>query len=311
MPSTLPPPLSSPESKRSGEARVISVASGKGGVGKTVIATNLALDLAQRGLSVVLVDLDVGGPDVHTMLGEYSPTSTLADFISRRVHSIDDVAYDLLSYRGLRFVPGCGQTLATANMSYATKKKIIQKLRRIDADSIVIDVGAGTGFHALDFFLMADQQVGVATGDPSSVLDLHRFLKLAAMRCVTAAFKAGDPFSKALRIFDPGSIHEIYRIAEDFGCKDGAVKALAGYRPMLLLNRVGNESRTASYQLRRLLENFFGRKIDLLGMIPEDEEVRRSVHSHLPLLAAGTVCPAADEMRSFGGAMLDRLESRS
>jgi flagellar biosynthesis protein FlhG len=172
---------------------IISIASGKGGVGKSVIAANLALLLAKQGKRVTLADLDVGGSDIHILFGHMNPPLTLTDFLNRRVERLEDIVQALPFHPGLTLIPGTGDTLATANMPYAKKKRLIRHLKDLPADIVVVDIGAGTGYHALDFFLMADCHVTVATPDPTSVLDLYRFIKLAAscprsslgMQCLT------------------------------------------------------------------------------------------------------------------------------
>ncbi|MGZ8365259.1 MAG: P-loop NTPase, partial [Nitrospira sp.] len=163
-------------------AQVISVASGKGGVGKSVVSANLALVLAQKGKQVVLVDLDVGGADAHVLVGLLNPPFTLTDFLNHRIEQLDDLAHPLPIHPNLRIIPGTGDTLATANMAYSQKKRLIRNFQDIRADVIVVDIGAGASYHTLDFFLMADHHVAVATPDPTSVLDLYRFIKLAAIR---------------------------------------------------------------------------------------------------------------------------------
>jgi NUBPL iron-transfer P-loop NTPase len=103
-------------------ATIISIASGKGGVGKSVIAANLALLLAKKGRRVTLVDLDVGGADIHILFGLMNPPLTLTDFLNRRVERLEDIAQTLSVHPGLTLIPGTGDTLATANMPYAKKE---------------------------------------------------------------------------------------------------------------------------------------------------------------------------------------------
>ena len=112
-------------------AQVISVASGKGGVGKSVVSANLALVLAQKGKQVVLVDLDVGGADAHVLVGLLNPPRTLTDFLNHRIEQLDDLAHPLPIHPNLRIIPGTGDTLATANMAYAQKKRLIRNFQDI------------------------------------------------------------------------------------------------------------------------------------------------------------------------------------
>lgn len=179
-------------------AILISVASGKGGVGKSVVSANLALALAKTGRQVLLADLDVGGADAHIMFGELNPSVTLTDFLDKRVSWLEDVAVPVTFHPNLRLVAGTGETLATANMAYARKKRLMKHFQDLEADVVVLDIGAGTNYHGLDFFLMADIHLAVATPQPTVVLDLYRFIKLAAIRRVLAYFLARSPMSEVL-----------------------------------------------------------------------------------------------------------------
>ena len=188
---------------------IISVASGKGGVGKSMVVSNLGLLLARKGHRVILVDMDIGGANLHILFGMFHPPSTLTDFFSNRSTNLEDLAHPLASPFSLRLIPGTGETLITANLQHAKKKRLIRHLQKLDADIILVDVGAGTSYHTLDFFLLADYFLAVATPDPTSVLDLYRFIKLAAIRKVLTAFLARDPIAETLLSKDFHSVTEV------------------------------------------------------------------------------------------------------
>ena len=198
-------------------ACVISVASGKGGVGKSVVSVNLALVLARMGKQVVLADLDVGGADAHVMVGLLNPLLTLTDFLNHRIEHLDDLAQRLSIDPNLRIIPGTGDTLSTANMTYAQKKRLIRNFQNIRADVIIVDIGAGASYHTLDFFLMADHHITVATPDPTSVLDLYRFIKLAAIRRVLSMFMMRDVMAEGLANRDYSSGTQLNGVC-DLGC---------------------------------------------------------------------------------------------
>ena len=275
-------------------AMIISVASGKGGVGKSIVAGNLGLGLASMGNRVVLVDLDVGGADLHIMFGLLHPPATLSDFLTRRVDSLDAVAYPISTQPGLRLIAGTGDTLATANMPYAKKKRLIRHLREMEADIMIVDVGAGTGYHALDFFLLADLHLVVATPDPTSVLDLYRFMKLAAIRRVLSKFLNNDPLNPALAERDFGSVEEIFLTLGKTNDPAQAIarQALESFRPLLILNRTTSRSKVNTLQLQKLLREYVGGELTLLGEIPDDRSVERSVRTYLPVVESAPDSPA-------------------
>ena len=290
-------------------ATIISVASGKGGVGKSVVAGNLAVLLARRGKRVILADMDVGGADLHILFGLFHPPLTLTDFLSRRVDSLEAVAQPLEICPGLRLIVGTGETLATANMPYAKKKRLIRRLKEVDADLVVVDVGAGTSYHALDFFLMADLQLAVATPDPTSVLDLYRFIKLAAIRRVLSAFLARDAMSDALSDRDFSSVEEVLEVAGKTDAAGRALveEALKSFRPCLILNRVSGRSRVNTLQLRKLLQEYVGGDLSVLGDVPDDEAVERSVRSFLPVVDQAPGSPAAAAFNRIADALVLQL----
>ena len=276
-------------------ATIVSVGSGKGGVGKSVIAANLAMLLANQGKRVVLADLDVGGADAHILFGILHPPLTLTDFVERRVERLEDVLQPISAHPFLHLLPGTGDTLATANLPYAKKKRLIRHFKQLKADLIIIDIGAGTSYHALDFFLMADHYLTVATPDPTSVLDLYRFIKLAAIRRVLSAFLSRDAVSEALSERDFGSIEEVIQAVgeTDANARDTAARMLKGFQPHLIVNRVSGKSRVNVLQLKKLLKEYVGGELALLSEIPDDPAMVRAIRSYLPVVEFEPTAPAS------------------
>lgn len=292
-------------------ARVISVASGKGGVGKSVISANLSLVLAQKGKQVVLADLDVGGADAHVLVGLLNPSLTLTDFLTHRIERLDDLAQRLPLHSNLRIIPGTGDTLATANMTYSQKKRLIRNFQDIDADVIVVDIGAGASYHTLDFFLMADHHVAVATPDPTSVLDLYRFIKLAAIRRVLSRFVMRDVLAEGLANRDYSSVEEVLDVAgnTDEAGRSIAETALRAFQPTLILNRVSGRARVNVSQLKKLLKEYVGGDLTLLGEIPEDPAMEQSVRAYVPVVQHTPTSPASVALIKTADSIMSLLKS--
>ncbi|BFU91013.1 MAG: hypothetical protein NTAFB01_22000 [Nitrospira sp.] len=290
-------------------ARVISVASGKGGVGKSVVSVNLALVLARKEKQVVLADLDVGGADTHVLVGLLNPPLTLTDFLNHRIERLDDLAQGLPIHPNLRIIPGTGDTLATANMAYSQKKRLIRNFRDIRADVIIVDIGAGTGYHALDFFLMADHHLAVATPDPTSVLDLYRFIKLAAIRRVLSMFVMRDVMTERLANRDYSSVEEVLDVAgkTDESGRSIAESTLKAFQPALILNRVSGRARVNVPQLKKLLKEYVGGDLTLLGEIPEDPAMEQAVRAYVPVVQHTPSSPAAIALVKTGETLLQLL----
>ena len=294
-------------------ACVISVASGKGGVGKSVVSVNLALVLARMGKQVVLADLDVGGADAHVMVGLLNPLLTLTDFLNHRIEHLDDLAQRLSIDPNLRIIPGTGDTLSTANMTYAQKKRLIRNFQNIRADVIIVDIGAGASYHTLDFFLMADHHIAVATPDPTSVLDLYRFIKLAAIRRVLSMFMMRDVMAEGLANRDYSSVEEVLDVAgkTDESGRAFAETTLRAFQPTLVLNRVSGRARVNVLQLRKLLKEYVGGDLTLLGEIPEDPAMEQAVRAYVPVVQHAPSSPAAIALAKTADALAQLLRGAS
>ena len=292
-------------------ATIVSFASGKGGVGKSVIAANLALLLAKKGKRVTIADLDIGGADIHILFGLMNPPLTLTDFLNRRVERLEDIAQALPVHSNLMLIPGTGDTLATANMPYAKKKRLIRHLKNLQTDVVIVDIGAGTSYHALDFFLMADHHVTVATPDPTSVLDLYRFIKLAAIRRVLASFLARGTMADALSDRDFSSVKEVLEVAgqTDEASRVVAETALRTFHPALILNRLSGRAQVNVAALKKLLTEYIGGHLTLLGEVPDDPAMERAVRGYLPVTDREPAAPAAMALAAIADALLIRLAS--
>ncbi|MGH7233262.1 MAG: MinD/ParA family ATP-binding protein, partial [Nitrospiraceae bacterium] len=196
---------------------------------------------------------------------------------------------------------------------YAVCQELIRNLRKLDADIILIDVGAGTGYHALDFFLMADHHIAVTTPDPTSVLDLYRFIKLAAIRRVLSEFHSRHPAAAALADRDFSSIEEVLTISgsTDEVVRAIATKAVSTFCPSLVLNRIAGTGRVNVLHLRKLLKEYVGSDLALLGEVPEDPAVERSVRSYLPVVESAPQSPAARAFAHMGEKLMTVLDGEA
>jgi flagellar biosynthesis protein FlhG len=288
---------------------IVSVASGKGGVGKSMVVSNLGLLLAKKGHRVILVDMDIGGANLHILFGMFHPPSTLTDFLTNTLKNLNEIAHPISSLSSLKLIPGTGETLMTANLQHAKKKRLIRHLQKLDADIILVDVGAGTSYHALDFFLLADYFLAVATPDPTSVLDLYRFIKLAAIRKVLTAFSARDPVAEALLDKD---FHSVAAVLEAVGqtSESGvaiAQQTLTGFQPALILNRMTPKSRINTLHLQHLLKQYVGTDLSVLGNIPEDIHVQQSILKYLPVVELAPSSPAAMALNQLAENLLEMM----
>lgn len=156
-------------------AKVITVTSGKGGVGKTSLSVNLAIQLGRLGKRVVVFDADFGLANIEIMLG-IRPKYNLADLMYRG-KSIEDI----ITYgpENIGFISGGSGINELANLTRDQVFSMIHRLEELDriADVIIVDTGAGISDTVLEFVTASEEVLLVATPEPTSITDAYALLK--------------------------------------------------------------------------------------------------------------------------------------
>ena len=158
----------------------LAVTSGKGGVGKTSLAVNLALALAQLGERTCLVDGDLGLANVDVLLNLH-PRHSLRDVITKGM-SLDDVV--VRGPGGLEVVPAASGVEALANLSAVSRQFLVSRLenRCVRADVTILDTGAGLSRTVLALALAADEVLVVTTPEPTALTDAYAMVKVLTQR---------------------------------------------------------------------------------------------------------------------------------
>lgn len=166
---------------------MVAVGGGKGGVGKSLIASSIACGLALSGRKVILVDADLAGANIHLLFGIKFPEKTLGDYLKRKVPSFKDVLIHT-SLPNLSLICGASDLLEIANPHFDQKRNLMEEISRLNTDAVVIDIGAGATLNNLDFFNMAGTGIIVTTPDPTAIQNAYSFLKMAVHRRVLSLF---------------------------------------------------------------------------------------------------------------------------
>ena len=225
-------------------ARVITVTSGKGGVGKSNVAVNLAVQMTKLGKKVIIFDADFGLANVEVMFGAV-PKYTLGDLIYHG-KNIREIITD--GPMGIGFVSGGAGIMGLNNLAKEQLLYFIESLRELDelADVILVDTGAGISDNVLEFVIASPEVIVVTTPEPSSLTDSYSLLKT------------------------------LYR-NPNFHREETNVRVLSNRVTSL------EEGRNVYDKLNSVVTQFLDGKTDYLGMIPKDAMLEKAVRLQNPV----------------------------
>ncbi|MDR0463976.1 MAG: MinD/ParA family protein [Treponema sp.] len=163
--------------KPADKARIITVTSGKGGVGKTNLSVNMALAFARLGKKVIVMDADLGLANVNVMLNMI-PKYNLYHVIKKQ-KTIREILVE--TEYGISIVAGASGFSQIANMGEEDRRDFIMELEGLsNADIIIIDTSAGVSSNVLDFIAAADDAVIITTPEPTAITDAYGIIKIIA-----------------------------------------------------------------------------------------------------------------------------------
>ena len=270
---------------------IVAVGGGKGGIGKSLLSANLSMLLGRRGARVTLFDADLGGANAHTCLGLPAPAKSVADFLRRQTDVLDDIAA-VTPYSNLRLISGALDWMQAANPRPAEKARLGDALLRLDTDVLVIDLGAGTSLHTIDFFLLADRGIVALIPEPTAIENAYRFMKMACIRRLQAielTWQARPYISRALEESSGKGLKSPAELLREVRAIDASLAARLKYElerfPFaLIVNQVRTpEEGQLAEAIRQACRRYFGVSIDHTVSVPFDDAAWQAVRRRRPL----------------------------
>ncbi len=253
-------------------ARVISISSGKGGVGKTNICVNLAIALAELGRRTILLDGDLGMANADVLCG-LAPSRRLDAVVAPapgRAPRAVELAIDAPG--GFRLVPGAIGVARMADLDSGGRARLLAALEELEigADLMLVDTAAGISPGVLSLISGADACLIVATPEPTSMADAYALIK-----CVV--------------------------------CGDDAARG--GTRPWLVVNQASGEREAAGVHTRlaAVCQRFLDYRLPLVGWVPQDAHVGAAVRRRRPLLLDSPRAPASRQIRGLALSLVRAL----
>jgi flagellar biosynthesis protein FlhG len=297
--------------------RLITVGGGRGGVGKSLVAVNLAVYLAQLGKSVVLVDADPTGSNLHTHFGLVA---------ARGEPALDDPSASMsealvtTSVPGLRLLPAAHDSLVQPfALRAARKARWLARVRAVRAEYLVIDVGPGHGPFAVDLMLAADIPIAVTVPEPPAIEETYRFVRAAYRRKLRRALLRDrfrlHLFERALKELAalPSPVDVVRQLGKmDQGAAEIAWAEAQRLRIELIVNqtRVRTDTELGAW-MTSLTSRHYGVSLDELGHIEHDDTVWLTVRRNRPLLVDSPTSKAARNVERIARRVLALVAARA
>jgi flagellar biosynthesis protein FlhG len=270
--------------------------------------------LANKGFKTVVVDLDLGGANLHLYLGETFIKCNINDFINNKISSLQKSI--IPTKYGPYLIGGDSSQLGAANINYMRKLKLMNAIRKIDADYIIIDLGGDTSYNIIDFFLLADHGIVMTTCDPASYVDAYNFIKTALYRKLNRLFgpeskykdqKDHDLEQLIHKATMPANVSKFVRlenlveeVKRDMPQSLPVLsEAILAFNPNLIVNRVPPNFNVSQIvgRIREVSMKMLSINVRYLGCVGYQPEIELSARNLVPVVSKDPNCDLA---KNFG-----------
>jgi flagellar biosynthesis protein FlhG len=300
-------------------AQIYAIGGGKGGSGKSFLAANFGVLFAKRGHNTVLVDLDLGGSNLHSFLGFRQVKKGLNRYLNKSVSDLSAIAVST-EIPNLHLISSVDCSLEIGNLFYAQKVKIINAIRRLPFDTVLLDLGAGSTHNVLDFFLSAHEGIFVFTQEPTSIQNTVQFIKAIHLRRVKQILKHyafSNVVKELARESEAGLIRSPLDIVDRVMKNDpDRGKLLEKELRKLVFKFVLNQYRrhfdeTLGNKIEKVCNRHFYAGFQFLGNIAYDERVYNSVLAKTIFANKYPYTPTSTDLKHAAEMMLKKAGETS
>lgn len=285
---------------------IIAFGSGKGGVGKSMIAGSMAVALATLKKNVVVVDLDFGAANLHAIFGIEHPKHTYYHFYHNQYKDLSEIQIPHPDMPNLNIICGAAGSLGMANLPFSKKMKLLRHLKKLDADYVIVDLGAGMSYNTIDFFLASDIAIVVVSPNHLSILDSYNFIKQAFFRKLMLKFRTNQ---EVVQLVKQSALAETYQtqtsvdvlvqeiLKKDPNLADELESEMSDFHPQLLINNyVNNTDEADCLAVKIAAKDLLSVDIEYLGAVHADDEVDKALDAHVPFIQYNPKCKASRDV---------------
>jgi flagellar biosynthesis protein FlhG len=273
-----------PQPSKPREGEIWAVGGGKGGTGKTFFTSSAGLHLAELGRSVVLVDMDIGGANLHSFFGVNRPDKSLTSFFEMGASLSDLVT--ATDHARISLITGDVHSIASDKITFAQKLRLFRQIMKLNAQNVIIDLGAGSHRNTLDTFLIADKMIVVLVPEVIAIENMYHFIKNGLFRKIKKILKDYGFKEIVQHIWDRRQSYGITNLRElidylkeSFGYIGTILDhELESFRIHLVLNMVrNNQDILLGSSIKSVMRKYLGVPVLYSGYVEYNDSVWKSV----------------------------------
>ncbi|WP_374076305.1 P-loop NTPase [Bdellovibrio bacteriovorus] len=304
------------QSEKTTDTKLWVVASGKGGVGKTFVSSSLGMTLSKLGHSVVIVDLDLSGANIHTALG-LPPSHMNVRHFFEGVKTLQELVIPT-PFPHLSYVQGFWDSWTPTDFSYAQVHTLLPEIKKLRADYVIVDLGAGALEAHLELFKAADEKFLVTTPEPTSIEKTYRFIEAYmchSLRENSTPDAYGNMIS-TLRNHRQRTLQKPFSfrsyLKDQTGLHYDFFEALSTTPVRLVMNSSRSQSNCdLGHSIKSVCNKYYDLGIDYLGAIDFDNAVWQSIRAREHVLVAQPFTPLAGQFLATCKQLIDPEELRA
>lgn len=299
------------DSKNS-NSEIWAIGGGKGGTGKSFITSCLGAALASKGRRVVLVDADIGGANLHSFFGIGRPRNSLTDFFEKKLPLNDIITNCGIPDLGL--ITGTLGSLDTENIKHVQKLKFFRHIKSLEADHVLIDLGAGSHSNTVDTFLLADKMIVVITPEVTSIENMYDFIKKVFFRKLKNVLELNgmkDIFTETWKDRDSLGIRSLKDLISHLTEKSPFVydvfdKEMSQFCIYIIVNQMKNDrDAMLGASVKSVCMKFFGFHALYAGHVARDESISHCINRRQQFMLTYPYSNVAKEIRKLSDNLIE------
>lgn len=288
------------------EGKIWAIGGGKGGTGKTFITSAMGTYIAGKGKRVILIDIDIGGANLHSFLGISRPKKSLTDFFEAGA-SLNKLAVKT-GIDNMSLITGDIHSLASDNIKFTQKLKLFRHIMKLNKHYVIIDLGAGSHNNTIDTFLMADKKIVILEPEITSVENMYHFIKNALFRKLRMSLREYGFKDIVEQMWERREEYNIKSLRELIDCirdnfsyvGDIIDKELSDFKLYLILNKIrSSDDILIGSSMKSIFMKYLGVDTKFVGFVEYDDSVWRSIRERRPFMLNYSLSRSAKEVEVF------------